>query len=320
MQTLDITQSGNNIFEGSSKSTQHSLKIVTDQQNLLNTSGISKEDSKPSSNSNCDPDECLGYQSNYVSQIEQKEELLKQNSNSNSSTNPSNSPKTKEPSTNFTNSPYNNYNRSNQMNFYTNARKMSSPMCSYYQCSTTFLSEMFEKTANPIDYTKSNNFIKKDTIRAKYSNQVPTTPTNNQMYEPQQMFYNNLEGYDRDQNKKRTVSFNGINDFTNLALNKLNPFNVKYSGKPPAYSIFCPKNVNTNINISNTSSNNNHKHKPFAEREGDWVCSRCKNLNFAFRVVCNRCRLQKSESEKANESNKKTEAKPLAQNYNNKCK
>lgn len=40
--------------------------------------------------------------------------------------------------------------------------------------------------------------------------------------------------------------------------------------------------------------------KPFTEREGDWVCSGCGNLNFAFRKECNRCGLQKSQ-EKNNE-------------------
>jgi hypothetical protein len=40
------------------------------------------------------------------------------------------------------------------------------------------------------------------------------------------------------------------------------------------------------------------KSRPFTERAGDWICSNCKNLNFAFRVVCNRCHLSKSESEK----------------------
>jgi len=39
------------------------------------------------------------------------------------------------------------------------------------------------------------------------------------------------------------------------------------------------------------------KKRQFAERQGDWVCMKCKNLNFSFRVVCNRCQLPKNESE-----------------------
>ena len=35
------------------------------------------------------------------------------------------------------------------------------------------------------------------------------------------------------------------------------------------------------------------KTRTFAERSGDWVCTSCKNLNFAFRIVCNRCQKPK---------------------------
>ena len=42
------------------------------------------------------------------------------------------------------------------------------------------------------------------------------------------------------------------------------------------------------------------KNKPFIEREGDWVCKNCKNLNFAFRLECNRCKLPKDSDTKSN--------------------
>ncbi len=38
--------------------------------------------------------------------------------------------------------------------------------------------------------------------------------------------------------------------------------------------------------------------KNFIERPGDWICYKCKNLNFAFRTNCNRCHLTKSENQK----------------------
>ena len=58
------------------------------------------------------------------------------------------------------------------------------------------------------------------------------------------------------------------------------------------------------------------KHKPFTERAGDWVCYKCKNLNFAFRVMCNRCHLAKNESEKMTENNKKVMSNTPTNNNN----
>lgn len=38
--------------------------------------------------------------------------------------------------------------------------------------------------------------------------------------------------------------------------------------------------------------------KSFAERDGDWTCFYCKNLNFSFRKKCNRCKALKEKSDK----------------------
>lgn len=60
------------------------------------------------------------------------------------------------------------------------------------------------------------------------------------------------------------------------------------------------KNAGTTSTSGNTSFNggeDDRSKKPFVERVGDWVCIRCKNLNFSFRVMCNRCQILKSESE-----------------------
>ena len=37
------------------------------------------------------------------------------------------------------------------------------------------------------------------------------------------------------------------------------------------------------------------KTRPFTERAGDWICKNCKNLNFAFRNECNRCKIPKKD-------------------------
>ena len=61
------------------------------------------------------------------------------------------------------------------------------------------------------------------------------------------------------------------------------------------------------------------KPKPFAEREGDWICKSCKNLNFAFRVECNRCKLPKGADDNSNnnkDNNQEQKSYQRNQRYN----
>lgn len=48
------------------------------------------------------------------------------------------------------------------------------------------------------------------------------------------------------------------------------------------------KSKDAKNNKKNKNNNNNINAKP-----GDWFCSKCNNLNFAFRTICNRCHNQK---------------------------
>ena len=52
-------------------------------------------------------------------------------------------------------------------------------------------------------------------------------------------------------------------------------------------------NKNNKINNKKIVNNGKSNKKPFDKRKGDWRCPSCNNLNFAFRVICNRCKLQK---------------------------
>ena len=79
----------------------------------------------------------------------------------------------------------------------------------------------------------------------------------------------------------------------------MNPMTPIYGQSPSEAKPF----PHFQLNNPNSSIIERKKHKQFTERPGDWVCAKCKNLNFAFRLTCNRCHLQKAESEKIGEVN-----------------
>ena len=72
---------------------------------------------------------------------------------------------------------------------------------------------------------------------------------------------------------------------------KFNPFLFSYNDEQE-------KSTKNDINkkTTNKSMQNNFKNekKTFNTRKGDWLCPNCRNLNFAFRIICNRCQLQRS--------------------------
>ena len=46
-----------------------------------------------------------------------------------------------------------------------------------------------------------------------------------------------------------------------------------------------------------TKKDDDEKKKKLKERKGDWICAKCGNLNFSFRIICNRCQLPKKDSD-----------------------
>ena len=96
---------------------------------------------------------------------------------------------------------------------------------------------------------------------------------------------------------------------TSKLVNQLNllskPFVPKYKIVPVLLinnPSFFNNNNNNNIPVNNNGNKNKNygfnekkkkkKNKEFVEREGDWSCYRCKNINFAFRNKCNKCKYQ----------------------------
>ena len=58
------------------------------------------------------------------------------------------------------------------------------------------------------------------------------------------------------------------------------------------------------------------KKKNFEIREGDWNCFDCHNLNFSFRVKCNRCGLSKEMSDKKCQEYKMNMMRSMMNNNN----
>ena len=76
-------------------------------------------------------------------------------------------------------------------------------------------------------------------------------------------------------------------DVTNAPKNRLHEYPT-CNNQPPMYSFLSQNLVQPPYQ---------KKKKPFEIREGDWTCFDCHNLNFSFRVKCNRCGLPKSSSD-----------------------
>lgn len=85
------------------------------------------------------------------------------------------------------------------------------------------------------------------------------------------------------------INNTGIKNVDNNNINKCHNYNKK---KPFG------GNNNAKADANNTiESSQKKKKKPFTEREGDWVCFKCKNLNFSFRLKCNRCLISKQDNQ-----------------------
>jgi len=91
----------------------------------------------------------------------------------------------------------------------------------------------------------------------------------------------------------------------------------KYSNLDPKDFNFNQQviNINNNFNfeLTNSAEKRNRK-RQFIEREGDWVCMKCKNKNFSFRIICNRCKLPKEDSDKLYEQHMLNLSKLVKQN------
>ena len=71
-------------------------------------------------------------------------------------------------------------------------------------------------------------------------------------------------------------------------LNKTAKINTKSKNENKAVS----SGINTDYKKINKSMG------IYSQRNGDWTCSKCNNLNFSFRIFCNRCETPRQSSPK----------------------
>ena len=51
--------------------------------------------------------------------------------------------------------------------------------------------------------------------------------------------------------------------------------------------------LKSKIEHKDINYNNIHINKERNNKKGDWICINCRNLNYSFRTVCNRCKIPK---------------------------
>ncbi len=155
---------------------------------------------------------------------------------------------------------------------------------------------------NQFNIINSNQTLSKEIF-----NSMNNTINNNNNFS--HLFVSNGNNYIIEMHGKKGWICNFCNNFNYENRNKCNRCKRNKSPKllKKKNNNFCNKNVNNNNYldykkiINPTSSfviiNDKKSQKHFSERIGDWTCFSCKNLNFAFRNVCNRCQLPKDSSD-----------------------
>jgi len=153
----------------------------------------------------------------------------------------------------------------------------------------------------PKSSDNSNN-DKKNSIE-----QIPVINLNNE--ENNNINYNNPminQTFDNNFNKMQILNNLNSHQISNKNENENEvQMNVNSNSYFPK-NYFLNNNINNNYVHNPKVHHNNKSKKPFEIREGDWTCFHCNNLNFSFRLKCNRCGLSKELSmQKFNISNMK---------------
>ena len=124
-----------------------------------------------------------------------------------------------------------------------------------------------------IDFTEQNNYTLENSNFKLLPNGIDSIKINNKTYIFKR--YSKSRFFNLNENEKQNQ---------NIEINKENniiPYNQLLSNKEESF-------------IKNNT--NQKKNKSIIERKGDWICFFCKNFNFSFREICNRCQKSKYET------------------------
>ena len=165
----------------------------------------------------------------------------------------------------------------------------------------------FQKNQIQIENTLNNNF---QNSNFNYDNKIQNSKNGNTMI----MINNNVPIFSQNKNINNNIEMFGKKGWICPFCNNFNYENRTKCNRCKIVKYNKNHNKKRNIEketINNQKKNNLLKQKQFSERLGDWICFKCQNLNFAFRIFCNRCQLSKEESYKYfngfNEKNKNIE-------------
>ena len=111
--------------------------------------------------------------------------------------------------------------------------------------------------------------------------------------------------------KEKDNKINNMNSNSNIINSLLSLVDNGYVFKPKNFKPIYDNNKNQNLFNKNNNNKNHMKQNMknnnlflfnnlnnYRDQKNDWVCTFCNNLNFSFRTKCNRCKVNKEESEK----------------------
>ena len=220
----------------------------------------------------------------------------------------------------FDNSSFTNFNNNYNNNIEQDEYNQLKPNSNYYQSYKEYIpsknrinnskNNIINSTNNIIKINNNNNnenevILKQNQImNLNIINQINFINNNNYHHRPR---FNSLK---LSEGNLIFSYFNNI--FNNNELNGKKgwycPYcnNFNYESRIKCNRCKKPKNFLDFKNIKNNDYNvnkNNCEGKIHSDKEGDWICFKCKNINFAFRKICNRCQLSKIESDNLSKNN-----------------